>query len=80
MPIANATPSGTVITVVITPSVSVWISAWCRLASCQTERTGSPQYQRIEKPCQDVRDRPSLNENSTAMSDRQPATRAGRRR
>ena len=40
----------------------------CKLASCHTDRTGSPQYQRIEKPCHIVRDRPSLNEKSTAMS------------
>ena len=65
---ANSTPSGTVISVVSTPSLSVWTTAVCRLASCQTERTGSPQYQRIEKPCQTVRDLPLLNENSTAMA------------
>ena len=44
------------------------MSAVCRLASCQTERCVSPQYQRNEKPDQDVRDRLELNENSTAMS------------
>ncbi len=42
MPSANATPSGTVIAVASTPSSSVWVSAVCRLASCQTERSGSP--------------------------------------
>ena len=68
MPSANATPSGTVITVASTPSTRVWISAVCRLASCHTDRIGSPQYQRNEKPCQVVRDRPALNENRTAIS------------
>ena len=68
MPIANSTPSGTVITVAITPSFRVCSSAVCRLASCHTDRVGSPQYQRNEKPCQLVRDRPSLNENITAIS------------
>ena len=58
MPIANSTPSGMVMTVVMTPSLSVWTTAVCRLASCHTERIGSPQYQRIEKPCQAVRDLP----------------------
>ena len=46
----------------------MWNSAVCRVSSCHTERSGSPQYQRIEKPCHAVRDRPALNENSTAIS------------
>ena len=41
-PSAIATPSGTVIAVASTPSHRVWASAVCRLASCQTERSGSP--------------------------------------
>ena len=41
-PSAIATPSGTVIAVAMTPSSSVWVSAVCRLASCHTERSGSP--------------------------------------
>ena len=68
MPMANSTPSGTVISVAIRPSFSVWNSAVCRAASYQTERVWSPQYHRKEKPCQSVRDRPLLNENITAMS------------
>jgi hypothetical protein len=54
--------------VAITPSFNVCSSAVCRLASCQTDRVGSPQYQRNENPCQLVRDLPSLKENITAMS------------
>ena len=61
-PRAKATPSGTVMAVASTPSRRVWISAVCSVASCQTERSGSPQYQRNEKPCQSVRDRPALKE------------------
>ena len=68
MPIAKSTPSGTVMRVVITPSLIVCTTAVCRLASCHTDRIGSPQYQRIEKPCHAVRERPSLNENSTATA------------
>ena len=66
-PMANRTPSGTVMSVAMTPSFSVWISAVCRFASCQTDRVASPQYQRNEKPCQCVRDLPSLKENITAI-------------
>ena len=68
MPIANITPSGTVIRVVITPSLSVCNSAVCSAASCHTDLAGSPQYHRNEKPCQLVRDLPSLNENTTAIN------------
>ena len=68
MPIANSTPSGTVITVVMSPSLIVCNNAVCRAASCQTDFAGSPQYQRNEKPCQSTRDLPSLNENATAIN------------
>ena len=37
MPIANNTPSGTVISVVITPSFSVCSSAVCSASLCQTD-------------------------------------------
>jgi hypothetical protein len=67
-PIASITPSGTQTSVVSTPSRSVWIRAVCRVSSCQTERSGSPTYQRSEKPCQLVRERPSLKENAAAIS------------
>ena len=29
---------------------------------------GSPQYQRVENPCQTLRERPSLNENRIAIT------------
>src|SRR6202046_2829267 len=67
MPSANATPSGTAITVVSTDSRTVWIIAACSCGLCRTELTGSVKYQRQEKPCQTLCDLPLLNENSTAM-------------
>ena len=33
-----------------------------------SELVGSPQYQRNEKPCQVLRERPTLNENWMAIS------------
>ena len=68
MPSANATPSGTAITVVSTDSRTVWMTAACSCGSCSTELTGSVKYQRKEKPCQVACDLPLLNENSTAMA------------
>ena len=68
IPMANMTPSGTVISVVITPSFRVCSRAVCNAASCQTDLVGSPKYQRVENPCQTVRDFPSLNEKMTAIS------------
>src|SRR6202044_4031606 len=68
MPIANATPSGTAMTVVTTDSRTVWMTAACSCGSCRTELTGSPKYQRQEKPCQVDCERPLLNENSTAIA------------
>src|SRR5262252_6095926 len=66
MPSANATPSGTQITVVYTESLIVWITAACRSGLYQTELILSPKYQRQEKPCQKLCDLPSLKENRTA--------------
>src|SRR5579862_5903113 len=68
MPSANATPSGTAMTVVSTDSRTVWTTAECSAGSCSTELTGSLKYQRQEKPCQLACDLPLLNENSTAMT------------
>ena len=68
MPIANATPSGTAISVVSTDSRTVWITAACSCGLCSTELTGSLKYQRQEKPCQVDCERPLLNENSTAIA------------
>src|SRR5262249_51050557 len=67
-PSANATPSGTAIAVVRTPSSRVWPRAPCSVGSCHTDRFGSPQYQRNEKPCQVVRDLPALKENRIATA------------
>src|SRR5579875_1994059 len=68
MPSANATPSGTAMTVVRTDSLIVCSTAACSWGLCSTELTGSPQYHRMEKPCQALCDFPLLNENSTAMA------------
>jgi hypothetical protein len=35
---------------------------------CHTDRAGSCQYQRSENPCQELRDRPALKENSAAIA------------
>ncbi len=37
------------------------------VGSWSTELFGSPQYQRVENPCQTLRERPSLNEKRIAM-------------
>src|SRR5580658_6312159 len=68
MPSANATPSGTAISVVNTDSRAVWTTAACNCGLCSTELTGSLKYQRQEKPCHADCERPLLNENSTAMA------------
>src|SRR5271154_2144152 len=68
MPIANAPPSGTAMTVVSTDSRTVWMTAACSCGSCSTELTGSLKYHRQEKPCQLLCDLPLLNENSTAIT------------
>ena len=67
MPSANATPSGTAISVVSTDSRTVWMTAACSCGLCSTELTGSLKYHRQEKPCQALCDLPLLNEKSTAM-------------
>ena len=67
-PIANTTPIGTAITVVITASLRVWKSASRSVGSFHTEPAGSRKYQRSEKPCHAVRLRPALNEKSTASA------------
>src|SRR5580658_7068035 len=67
IPMAKPTPIGTVMTVVSTESLSVWMTAWCNCGSCQTELTGSVTYQRQLKPCHALCDLPLLKEKSTAM-------------
>src|SRR5262245_44910688 len=66
-PSASATPSGVATRVVNRASWSVFVSARRRLGSPATEPL-SPQYQRVEKPCQALRERPALNENWMATS------------
>jgi len=48
-------------------SLKVCTSACRSVGSCQTESTGSPQYQRVENESHTVRERVALNENCTAI-------------
>ncbi len=66
-PMARATPSGTVIATAIAASFRLWRSAARRSGSCQTDRSGSSKYQRIDQPWAVDRERPSLNEKRIAM-------------
>ena len=65
---ANATPMGTAMMVVRTDSRMVWTTALRSAGSWATELTGSPQYQRVENPCQTLWDLPLLKEKRTAMA------------
>ncbi len=65
---AKATPMGTAMMVTRKASRNVWITALRSCGLLATELTGSPQYHRVEKPCQTLWDLPSLNENRTAMA------------
>src|SRR5690349_15433292 len=67
-PMASRTPIGTAISTSAPASLKLWTRECRRVGSCQTESTGSPQYQRVEKESQTVRDRVALKENSTAIS------------
>jgi hypothetical protein len=67
-PMARATPMGVAITVVSAASFRVCHRAVLIDGSCQIERSGSSKYQRSENPCHEERDRPSLNENTTATT------------
>src|SRR5262245_1746721 len=67
-PSASATPSGVATAVVSAASSMLLNRARRRLGSAATEPTGSPQYHRVEKPCQELRDRPALNENWMAIT------------
>ena len=59
-----------------TASKTVWESALRMDSSLSTEPVGSQVYQRSEKPCQVLRERPSLKEKSTVMA---TGTKAQRR-
>ena len=67
-PRASKTPIGTAMRTSAIASLKVCTRACERVGSCQTESTGSPQYQRVEKPSQTVRERVALKENSTAIA------------
>src|SRR5580693_1881360 len=68
IPSANATPSGTAISVVYTDSRRVCSTESSSTLLCSTEFTGSVKYHRQEKPCQVACDLPLLNENRTAIA------------
>ena len=66
---ANATPMGTAMIVTRTDEPNGLHHGTAQRVGCAaTELTGSPQYQRVEKPCQTLWDLPLLKENSTAMA------------
>ena len=67
-PSASATPSGTVTRTQMSARISVCSRALVYSGLCATLPVGSPVNQRIEKPCQVVRERPSLKAKSTAMA------------
>ena len=66
-PIASMTPSGVAMRTVAAPRIRLLFSARSRLESSPTEPSAQ-QYHCREKPCQVLRERPSLNENCTATS------------
>ena len=66
-PIASITPSGVAIRTVSTPRTRLFSSAFSRLGSSPIEPSAQ-QYHCSEKPCQVLRERPSLKENCTAIS------------
>ena len=64
---ANATPSGTAITTVRPASLKLCSSACRSSGSSNTELT-FPTYHCVDRPCQVVSERPSLNEKTTAIT------------
>ena len=66
-PSASITPSGVATATQMTARSSVCPSA-SRSASSWSTLPVSPVNQRVEKPCQVVRERPSLNANAIAIS------------
>ena len=65
-PIASMTPSGVATRTVAAPRIRLFCSASSRLGSSPTDPSAQ-QYHCVEKPCQVLRDRPSLKENCTAI-------------
>src|SRR5215212_8046208 len=66
-PMASITPSGVATRTVATPRMRLFFSDRRRLGSSKTDPS-LQQYHWRENPCQVLRDRPSLNENWTAIS------------
>src|SRR3954466_12777204 len=65
-PIASMTPSGVATSTVAEPRIRLFFNASSRLGSSPIDPSAQ-QYHCVEKPCQTLRDRPSLNENCTAI-------------
>jgi hypothetical protein len=69
-------PSGVAISIASPASTSECCSAAHTVGSLRTDSVGSVQNQRSENPCEEVRERPSLNANriasSTGSSDQAP--------
>src|SRR3954463_16720777 len=66
-PIASITPSGVATSTVAEPRIRLFFNARSRLGSSPIDPSAQ-QYHCVEKPCQTLRDRPSLNENCTAIT------------
>src|SRR5580698_9502465 len=66
IPMAKATPRGTAMMVVRIESRMVCSTALRKRGLWKTELTGSPQYQRVKKPCHTLCDLPLLKEKRTA--------------
>jgi hypothetical protein len=60
------TPSGVATRTVAAPRTRLFCSARSRLGSSPIDPSAQ-QYHWVEKPCQVLRDRPSLKENCTAI-------------
>ena len=68
IPMANAVPSGTAISIVSSARRRVWNIAVRSAGSFQTESKASWYHHRNEKPCQVLRDLPALNEKMIAIT------------
>src|SRR6201999_4142504 len=67
-PSASSTPSGVAIAMSSAASSTLWISASVYAELWKTDWIGSPHHQRVENPCQTLRERPALNENRIAIA------------
>jgi hypothetical protein len=65
---ANSTPSGVAMSMSNPASSRLCARAWVYWGSWKIDWLGSPHHQRVEKPCQTLRDLPALKLNRMAMA------------